>query len=110
MKKILSLFIIPLIFMGTIAISAQTGGFEDSRVNYIYWDQDEIQTYWTGVTNKISYDSYAPCVGVNADSEYNCGARAYQSQYREYGLAVYQSHIHGLEREGGHLEYVIRHG
>ena len=52
MKKILSLFVIPLIFLGAIAVCAQTGGFEDSRVNYIYWDQDEIQTYWTGVTKQ----------------------------------------------------------
>lgn len=107
MKKIISVLILTIAFIGVLGVSAQNGGFEDTRVNYIYWDQDEIQTYWTGVTNKVNYDNYAPCVGVN-DAGYECGERAYQSQYKEFPLTVYVSHLHGLQRSTGSLEYIVR--
>lgn len=106
MKKIISLLIMCLLFGTTIFAYAQTGGFEDERVNYIYWDQNEIQTYWTGVTNKVNYDWYAPCVGAkNAGVE--CGEAAQQGRYKEFGLAVYVSHVHGLLTSYGQLEYII---
>lgn len=106
MKKIISLLIMCLLFGTTIFAYAQTGGFEDERVNYIYWDQNEKQTYWTGVTNKVNYDWYAPCVGAyQAGAE--CGEAAYQSQYKEYGLSVYVRHVHALLTSYGQLEYIV---
>ena len=51
----------------------------------IWWSQGGgSNMYWTGVTNKLSYDKFAPCVGAN-NSEYACGTAVGQSSYGEYG-------------------------
>lgn len=107
MKKRLLAAIIAISIFSIIGISAKSGGFEDQRVNYIYWDQEEINTYWTGVSNKVNYDNYAPCVGV-INAGYECGAIAYQNQYKEFSLPVYVNHLHGLQRSTGSLEYIIK--
>lgn len=106
MKRFLTLFATALLFCGTIVVFAQEGRIDDERVTMIYWDQTDIQTYWTGVTNKISYDYYAPCVGV-ADGEYQCGQQAKQSQYKEFGLGVYVPHGHALYNSWHSMEYIV---
>ena len=42
------------IFMtfGFSFVGASTGEIDDSRVHMIYWDQNDIHTYWTGVLIK----------------------------------------------------------
>ena len=106
MKKILTFLAVLMLFCGTVAVFAKEGTIDDERVKMIYWDQPEVQTYWTGVTNKISYDYYAPCVGV-PNGGYTCGQRAYQSQYKEHGLAVYVRHGHALYNSWDSMEYIV---
>lgn len=70
----------------------------------IWWSQGGgSNMYWTGVTNKLSYDKYEPCVGAGA-SEYGCGAALGQSSYGEYGrwLDTKTTIVaHGLVTESG---------
>ena len=59
--------------------------------------------YWTGVTNKLSYDKFAPCV-VAGNSEYACGIAVGQSSYGEHGRWLDNSAkvvVHGLAAESG---------
>ncbi len=87
-----------------ISINAYSGSQSDSRVDMIWWSQGGgSNMYWTGVTNKISYDKYEPCVGAGA-SEYACGAALGQSSYGEYGrwLDTKTTIVaHGLVTESG---------
>lgn len=107
MKKVLSLLLITFVFVGAVsAVSAQEGYIEDDLVAYNYWDQKDISTYWTGVVNKVSYDQFAPCVGAKGGG-YECGARAYQSQYREYGLGIDATHIHCLHSTSYGMQYLV---
>ncbi|MEG0240706.1 hypothetical protein [Anaerorhabdus sp.] len=107
MKKILSLLVITLTFVGAIsAVSAQEGYIEDDIVAYNYWDQNNIGTYWTGVVNKVDYDQFAPCVGAK-NAGYTCGAKAYQSQYKEFGLGVNAPHVHCLHSSEWGMQYLI---
>ena len=69
--------------------------------------------YWTGVTNKLSYDKFAPCV-VAGNSEYACGIAVGQSSYGEHGRWLNNSVnvvVHGLTTESGGytgpLQYLI---
>ena len=107
MKKKYLICVCIMLVLSFLAVAAKEGSLSDSRVDYIYWDQPSYNMYWTGVTNKISYDYYAPCVGPS-NSEYGCGERAYQSQYREYGFWTSASrHMHGLLNSWNSLEYRI---
>lgn len=87
-----------------VSINAYSGSQSDSRVDMIWWSQGGgSNMYWTGVTNKISYDKYEPCVGAGA-SEYACGAALGQSSYGEYGrwLDTKTTIVaHGLVTESG---------
>lgn len=52
MKKIIKyLFVISCAFMCMIVIPvhAATASGEDDNVQYTYWDQSSINTYWSGV-------------------------------------------------------------
>ncbi|MCI6272555.1 MAG: hypothetical protein MR601_06360 [Erysipelotrichaceae bacterium] len=113
MKK-LKIFVVLGVLVASLQflnVFAYSGGWEDERVNYIYWSQGGgSNMYWTGVTNKISYDQYKPCVGP-AGSEYSCGKAARKSQYKEYGFWVNNDNnkiVHGLETQsGGPLQYIV---
>ena len=93
-----------------VPISASQGSHEDDNVAMIFWDQNEISTYWTGVTNKLdsSINYYAPCVGVYGTSDYGCGANAYKNQYKEYGYGTGSSHSHWLKSKYGTFDYIFR--
>ncbi len=110
MKKIIKfLFVVSCAFMCLVSIpvKAATASAEDDNVQYTYWDQSEIQTYWSGVYNKISYNTYRPCVGGKIIGE-GCGIIANQSQYREYckGTSVF-AHYHYLLSKYGTKDYFV---
>ena len=89
---------------GIVTVNAYSGSQSDSRVDMIWWSQGGgSNMYWTGVTNKLSYDKFAPCVGAN-NSEYACGAAVGQSSYGEHGRWLDNSAkvvVHGLAAESG---------
>ena len=104
-KKVLWLCLMVLGIFGSVqTVNAYASGLSDSRVDLIWWSQGGgSNTYWTGVTNKISYDVYRPCVGPNY-SEFGCGVSATQSQYSEYGLwisSTINENVHGLITQSG---------
>ncbi len=100
MKKIIKyLFVVSCAFMCMIVIPvhAATATGEDDNVQYTYWDQGNIHTYWSGVYNKINYNSYKPCIGSALPGYGGCGDTAWQSQYVEHceGIRVF-NHYHYL--------------
>lgn len=94
--KIILLVGVMLIVIST-PIFAKQGSFEDKNVNYIYWDENST-TFWTGVTNKIDYNYYAPCVGHKKydTGEIYCGGYADKNVYREKSGQLYNGHSHSL--------------
>ena len=56
MKKKYLICVCIMLVLSFLAVAAKEGSLSDSRVDYIYWDQPSSNMYWTGVTNKISYD------------------------------------------------------
>ena len=94
--------------LGFNHIAAKEGQINDERVNFIYWDQNEISTYWSGVTNKISYNNYRPCVGP-AYSEWSCGAFAHKDEYKEFCLGGASHHMHSLGNKDGGFDYIINY-
>lgn len=92
---------------GSVVVKAYSGSLSDSRVDMIWWSQGGgSNTYWTGVTNKLNYDAYKPCVGPTG-SEYACGVAAGQSEYKEYGRwlsSTVTSVCHGLTSKTGNYE------
>lgn len=85
------------IFMtfGFSFVGASTGEIDDSRVHMIYWDQNDIHTYWTGVTNKTGANVYKPCVGIANSDSFTCGADTYVGQYNEKS-GTHSNHVHFL--------------
>lgn len=91
----------------SIPISAATAQGEDDNVQYVYWDQPEVKTYWSGVYNKINYNSYQPCIGSYLGKG-GCGETAWQSQYKEHceGTSIL-SHYHYLLSGYGTKDYKV---
>ena len=80
---------------GIVTVNAYSGSQSDSRVDMIWWSQGGgSNMYWTGVTNKLSYDKFAPCVGAN-NSEYACG------EYGRWLNNLVDVVVHGLTTESG---------
>ena len=107
--KLLVLILAVVVCTGVINLSAKEGEIDDNYVHYIYWDRYDWNVFYTGVTNKLTYQRYKPCGGV-VDSEYQCGQYAAYSEYKEYGLSIQQGyqHIHALGNADGYFDYVIR--
>ncbi len=111
MKKIIKcLFVVSCAFMCMIVIPvhAATATGEDDNVQYTYWDQGNIHTYWSGVYNKINYNSYKPCIGSALPGYGGCGDTAWQSQYVEHceGIRVF-NHYHYLLSGYGTEDYKV---
>lgn len=111
MKQIIKfLFVVSCAFMCMVflPVKAATASGEDANVQYTYWDQGEINTYWSGVYNKINYNSYKPCIGSSISLIGGCGETAWQSQYVEYckGISVL-SHYHYLLSGYGTEDYKV---
>lgn len=104
-----TLSIMTLIITIAIPVFAQQGSLNDERVDYNYWDQPEIQTYWTGVYNKIDYNYYSPCVGHKKyqEGEIYCGPQALQGMYEEKSGTLYNGHSHSLLSEYGTFDYWV---
>lgn len=90
----------------TTPVFAKQGSFEDANVKYIYWDESST-TFWTGVTNKINYNRYAPCVGPKkySQDEIYCGFFANQNVYKEKSGQLYNGHSHSLLSDYGTYDY-----
>ncbi|MEG0409019.1 MAG: hypothetical protein RR623_09110 [Bacilli bacterium] len=109
MKKILIIFTIILVSASSIPVFAKEGFISDERVDYNYWDQEHINTYWTGVYNKIDYNYYAPCVAIQNSDVYGCGPYAYKSQYQEGFMSnITTPHMHFLMSKTGSNDYIIK--
>lgn len=111
MKKILcrlalSFGMVAMIAGATVSASASNWDFWDNNVEVHYWDVWDWNVAYSGVTNQISYNSYAPCVARSGEG-YNCGAFAHQSEYREFALNnVTSSHTHALQSSYNTFDYV----
>ena len=107
-KKILAEFLSLIVVGMFVPVSASEGQIVDNIVNMIYWDQNEISTYWTGVTNLVpsSVNWFKPCVGVASSDVFTCGQIAYQSQYREHCFKTEYRHTHFLESKYGTSDYI----
>lgn len=105
--------ILAIVLIGFVAITiptfAKQGSISDKNVDYIYWDQPEIQTYWTGVTNKIDYNYYGPCVGPTKyiSGEIYCGPLAPKGAYYEKSGRLYNGHSHSLLSDYGTYDYWV---
>ena len=85
-KKVISILSISAIFLSIISgynVAAKEGEINDERVHMIYWDQNDILMYWTGVTNKTSANEYSPCVGIQNSDSSNCGKNTKKGEYNE---------------------------
>ncbi len=109
MKKMKFVVLIAAVLcFGMVIVKSKEGEINDNYVHYIYWDRYDWNVFYTGVTNKLHYQTYRPCVGI-PNSEYRCGERAAFSEYREYGLSVAEgySHIHALENGDYYFDYIV---
>lgn len=111
MKKIIKcLFVVSCAFMCMIVIPvhAATASGEDDNVQYTYWDQSSIHTYWSGVYNKINYNNYKPCIASTGIGGGGCGDTAWQSQYVEHSEKIYVwGHYHYLLSYYGTEDYKV---
>ncbi len=87
---------------------ASDGRIDDERVTMIYWDNYDWGVIYTGVTNKIGYNAYAPCFGKEF-SGYSCGAFALKGEYKEYGLSLtgLPAHKHALQNRDLGMDYIV---
>lgn len=106
MKKTVLILLAIVTFVMIVPTAAKEGSVSDANVDYIYWDQNEITTYWTGVTNKTNANDYQPCVGaVGGGAE--CGKIAYQYEYKEFGLKINVPHAHFLRSKYNTNDYQV---
>lgn len=96
------------IYSNTVTFASE-GQIDDERVTMIYWDNFNTDVMYTGVTNKISYNAYAPCV-AKYGSEYACGGFALKGEYREYGLSLPEgtNHAHALQNRDLGMDYIVK--
>lgn len=109
MKKKILMAIISFMIVGMfVPISASEGQIKDNIVDMIYWDQNDKNTYWTGVTNLVpsSVNWFKPCVGIASAGDYGCGTISYQGQYREKSYSTTLPHTHFLENKWGTKDYI----
>ncbi len=112
MKRIRKFFISVstiIALFSPVCVYAYSGSYSDSRLDLIWWSQGGgSNMYWTGVTNKLTYDYYRPCVGA-ANSEFACGVAASYSTYKEYGRWLYSGVsqvVHGVSAASGNYNYL----
>ena len=91
-----------------VPVSAATAEGSDQNVDYTYWDQGNIYTYWSGVYNKINYNMYSPCIGTSLGGK-SCGSPVPQSTYGEHNYGVrFLGHYHYLKSAYDTEDYVVR--
>ena len=108
-KKFLVLsLLVAMITTPMLNIFAVTGSIDDHRVRMIYWDRYDWNVFYTGVTNKLNYNQFRPCVGVK-NAGFECGDLASQSQYQEFGLSIRQGnhHVHLLVDKDWYKGYYV---
>lgn len=108
MKKFALALVATIMCLTFTPTSAATAEGSDERVDYIYWDQGEINTYWSGVYNKINYNMYRPCVNISVLGE-GCGDFVPQYTYGEHckGGSVF-SHEHYLKSVYDTKDYLVK--